>query len=145
MPKYRKAAHVTYDCRYHIIWITKYRRQVLNTEMQERITVLLQGIAKELYINIISIGTEADHVHLYCSIPHSQHLPYVVQLFKGRTSKVLRKEYATHLRKYYWKPLLWAVGYFVATVGEVTHDTVKRYVEAQGKQEVLGEDTEIDL
>lgn len=106
MSKYRKAAHVTYDCRYHIIWITKYRRQVLNTEMQERIAVLLQGIAKELYINVISIGAEADHVHLYCSIPHSQHLPYVVQIFKGRTSKVLRKEYAAHLRKYYWKPLL---------------------------------------
>lgn len=145
MAKYRKASHVTYDCRYHIVWITKYRRKVLKKAIRKRTDILLRGIAKDLCINIISIGIEDDHVHIYCSIPHSQHLPYVLQMFKGRTSKIIRKEYAAYLKDYYWKPLLWATGYFIATVGEITHETVKRYVEEQGKQEVLGNNEEIEF
>jgi len=145
MGKYRKASHVTYDCRYHIIWITKYRRRVLTQEIQERTEGLLRKVAKELYIDIITIGMEEDHVHVYCSIPHSQHLPYVLQMFKGGTSKVIREEFEEHLMQYYWKPFLWAVGYCIVTVGEVNHEIIKRYVENQGKQEVLGEDEEVEL
>ncbi len=145
MSKYRKASHVTYDCRYHIVWITKYRRKILSEEIQKRLNILLHGIAKELYINIISVGIEEDHVHIYCSIPQSQHLPYVLQMFKGRTSKIIREEFSFYLKQFYWKPFLWAVGYFIATVGEITHDTIKRYVENQGKQEILGEDEEVEL
>jgi putative transposase len=145
MGKYRKASHVTYDCRYHIVWITKYRRKILNDEIQERLKTIINGVAKEMYIDIISIGMEEDHVHIYCSIPHSQHIPYVLQILKGRTSSVIRKEYKGYLKKYYWKPCLWAVGYFLTTVGEVNHDTIKRYVDHQGRQEILGDNEEVKL
>lgn len=145
MTIYHKAAHATYDCRYHIVWITKYRRKVLNHKIQERLKTLLTGITNELYINIIRHGFEADHVHLYVAIPHTQHIPYVLQLLKGRTSKVLREEFSSYLRQFYWKPFLWATGYFIATVGEVNHDTIAKYVEQQGKEEVLGTNTEVEL
>jgi len=91
------------------------------------------------------MGFEEDHVHLYISIPPRQPIPYVVQMLKGRTSKVIRKEFNIYLREYYWKPVLWAVGYFVATVGEITHQTIKNYVETQGKQDVLGDDEKVEL
>ena len=145
MAKYRKASHVTHDCRYHIVWITKYRRRVLNPLIRKRLKTIIEGICSELYVDIISIGMEEDHVHIYCSIPHSQPIPYVLQMLKGRTSKIIRGEFTTHLRKYYWKPVLWAVGYFIATVGEITHETIKRYVEQQGRKEVLGEDQIVEL
>ena len=145
MGKYRKASHVTYDCRYHIIWITKYRRRVLNEEIRARVEELLYEVSGELYIDIISVGIEEDHVHVYCSIPHTQPLPYVLQMYKGRTSNIIREEYAEYLQEYYWKPFLWAVGYCIVTVGEITHETIKRYVENQGKQDVLGDDEEIEL
>ncbi|WP_135079435.1 IS200/IS605 family transposase [Terasakiella sp. SH-1] len=145
MPQYRKASHVTYDCRYHIIWITKYRRKILTPQIHQRLKTIIQGITKELYINTISLGMEDDHIHLYASIPITQPIPYVVQKLKGRTSHIIRQEFKTYLKPYYWKPVLWATGYFVATVGEVSHDIIKNYVDNQGKQDVLGNDETIEL
>jgi putative transposase len=145
MAIYHKASHVTYDCRYHIVWITKFRRKVLTEAMHARLATILAGVAKDLYISIIRMGFEDDHVHLYVAIPHTQHIPYVAQMFKGRTSKILRQEFEGHLKKFYWKPFLWAVGYFIATVGEVNHETIARYVEEQGRKEVLGDDETVDL
>ena len=143
MGMYWRASHCVYDCRYHIVWITKYRRKVLNEAMQKRLKVLLRGICKEMYIKILTIGMEEDHVHMYVAVPLVQPIPYVMKKLKGRTSKILRKEFEGYLKEYYWEKVLWAVGYFVATVGEVTHEVVKKYVEDQGTQEVLGKKIEL--
>lgn len=140
MGVYWKASHCVYDCRYHIVWITKYRRKALNQEMQHRLSELLSETCAGMYIKILKLGMEADHVHLYVSIPVTQPLPYVMQILKGSTSRTLLLEFADHLQQYYWKKkTLWAVGYFVATVGEVPHDTIKRYVEQQGQRDIDSE------
>ena len=146
MARYRRASHVTYDCRYHIVWIPKYRREIFkNEEFKKRTEELIREISKELYVKIIELGIEKDHVHLYASIPVSQPIPYVLQKFKGITSKILRKEFKLYLANFYWKSALWATGYFVATVGEVNHETIKRYVKMQGKKDVLGKNKIVNL
>ncbi len=133
---YWKASHCVYDCRYHIVWITKYRRKVLSAVMKKRLEVVLKAMCKELYVRVIKIGMEEDHVHLYVSIPPVQPIPYVLKILKGRSSKIIRKEFAKELREYYWKPVLWGVGYFVASVGEITDEIVRKYVEQQGKAHI---------
>ena len=139
MVKYRKASHVTYDCRYHLVWITKYRRKILDNTMRERLSEILVEECKDMYVKIIRLNFESDHVHMYISIPVFQPIPYVVQQLKGVSSFKLRKEFGEYLSRYYWKKVLWAVGYFVATVGEVSDELIKSYVEKQGKEDVLGE------
>ena len=142
--KYRKSSHATFDCRYHIVWITKYRRQVLHEDIQSRLRILITGICQEMYVNILALGMEEDHVHLYASIPLSHPIPSVVQRLKGRTSKVIWEEQWKYLKAFYWRDhTLWATGYFCATVGEINHETIKHYVEEQGAEDVLGK--EIDL
>lgn len=141
---YWSASHCRYDCRYHIVWITKYRRCALSLPIQKRLEMLFKGICKELNVRVIGIGMEEDHVHLYLTIPPVQPLPYVVQILKGRTAKIIRKEFAKELRPFYWKPVLWAVGYFVATVGEINHETIKNYVEQQGKKDIEDECSEME-
>ena len=143
MGKYRKWSHTTYDCRYHLVWITKYRNKCLTEWMQRRLEQILRWICKEWYIGIISIWMEEDHIHMYISIPLSKPIPQVVQTLKWRCSKLLRKEYKKELAVWYWKPVLWAKGYFIATVGEINHETIKNYVEMQGKEEVLWAEIEI--
>ena len=114
--------------------------------MQKRIQTIIEGICNEMHIRVIKIGMEEDHVHLYITIPPVHPIPYVVQLLKGRSSKVLRKEFEAYLKQFYWnKAALWAVGYFVATVGEVSHDIIKNYVEKQGQVEVADECTAIEV
>jgi putative transposase len=141
---YWSSSHCRYDCRYHIVWITKYRRSALSPAIQQRLQALFKGICDELYVRVIEIGMEADHVHLYLTIPPVQPLPYVVQILKGRTAKIIRKEFAKELSLYYWKPVLWAVGYFVATVGEITHETIQNYVQQQGKKDIENECSEVE-
>lgn len=93
MVKYRKWSHTTYDCRYHLVWITKYRNPCLSKKLQERLETVLRWISKQLYVKILSIWMESDHVHMYISIPLSKPIPKVVQMLKWRSSQVLRQEY----------------------------------------------------
>lgn len=144
MGVYWRASHCVYDCRYHIVWITKYRRKALNADIKKRLEIHLTELCNELYVKILKVGMEEDHVHLYVSIPVTQPLPYVVKTLKGKTSFLLRKEFKEYLKRFYWKTnALWAVGYFVATVGEVTHDTIKKYIEQQGKKDIEEECIEL--
>jgi putative transposase len=143
MAKYRKWSHTTYDCRYHLVWITKYRNKCLTEEMQKRLEQILRWVCSEWYVNILSIWMEEDHVHMYISIPLSKPIPKVVQALKWRSSRLLRKEFSLELDKWYWKPVLWADWYFMATVGEINHETIKKYVDMQWKEEVLWVEVEI--
>ncbi|MFO0763845.1 MAG: IS200/IS605 family transposase [Candidatus Gracilibacteria bacterium] len=144
---YRKASHAVYDCRYHIVWITKYRRKCLTKPIQESVQRIIEGICKELYITPIAIGMEEDHIHVYLSIPLVHPIPFVVQMFKGRSSHHIWTDtiFKSHLKNFYWgeKKSLWAVGYFCTTVGAVDGDIIKKYVEQQGKEDVEGAEIEI--
>jgi putative transposase len=133
---YWKGSHCVYDCRYHIVWITKYRRKCLDEEIQRELKEILEKVSEEMYVKVLKMGMEEDHVHLYVSIPPSQPLPMVVQRYKGVSSKEIRKAHGKRLKEYYWKPVLWAVGYFVASVGEVNDEIIRRYVENQGKKDI---------
>ena len=143
--KYRRASHYTFDCRYHIVWITRWRNDAIWWEMQESLDKRLREISKQMYVNVISIGMESDHVHIFVSIPPSKPIPYVVNRLKGVTSREIMEEYRSYLRRWYWweNATLRARGYFVCAVGEVTADIVKHYVESQWEKEVLWEKVEI--
>jgi putative transposase len=139
MGQYFKASHCVYDCRYHIVRVTKYRRKCLDEMMRAKLKAVLEGVCRDLSVRVIRMGAEEDHVHMCVSVPPVQPLPYVVQMLKGRSAKVIRQEFAKELKPHYWKPVLWAVGYFAATVGEVTHETVAKYVEEQGRKDIEDE------
>ena len=143
MGMYWKASHCVYDCRYHIVWITKYRRECLNEKIQNRLKTILEGVCGEMRVKVIRMGIEEDHVHLYVTIPPVHPIPLVVKKLKGRSSKIIRKEFADYLKPFYWKPVLWAVGYFVCTIGQINHETISKYIEEQGVQEVEDECYEV--
>ena len=86
---------------------------------------------------------EEDHVHMYVSIPLSKPIPMIVQLLKWWSSKLMREIYSLELSKYYWKGKLWADWYFVATVWEISHEIIKKYVEQQWEDDVLWEEVEL--
>ena len=144
---YTKSSHATYDCRYHIVWITKYRKKCLSDELQSTIKQVIEWVCKELYITIIAMGMEEDHVHLYLRTPLTKPIPYIVKALKWRSSRVVWKDknHRNYLKPYYWTTgtALWAVGYFVSTVGVVDGEVIKNYVELQWKEET--EELEIEL
>ena len=125
---YQNASHVKYDIKYHIVWITKYRYKILNNDIGQRLKLLLIQTCQSKGVTIISGHIAKDHIHILVSCPPSLAPAKIVQYLKGRSSRILQEEYP-HLRKRYWGQHLWARGYFCATVGAITDEMIKEYIE----------------
>ena len=130
MPEYRTSSHVTYDIKYHIIWITKYRYKILGGSISKRLRELIRQGCEARGITIVSGNIGKDHIHLLLSCPPSIAPSKVVQYLKGRSSRLLQEEFQD-LKKRYWGQHLWGRGYFCATVGSVTEEIIKQYIENQ--------------
>ena len=126
----QKGAHTQYDLTYHIVWITKYRKEILTEKIAARLKVLLMQGCSAKGIKIIRGNVTKNHVHLYVSIPPKISISQVLQFLKGRSSKKLQEEYPS-LRKEYWGQHMWATGYFCRTVGTVTKEMIEEYIEQQ--------------
>ena len=123
--------NVTFDCRYHVVFCPKYRRKVLVNGVDTRLKELLSTKAHELQTDITEMEVMPDHVHLLIQCDPQFGVHRVVKQLKGYTSHVLRQEFPFLTRKL---PSLWTNSYFVATVGAVQLDVVKRYIEDQKGQ-----------
>lgn len=138
MQYYKKGSHTTYDCTFHIVWITKYRYPVLKGDIALRLRDLARGVCAQYQVEIIRGSVGLDHVHLYVQVPPRLAVSRLVQYLKGKTSRKLQIEYPS-LKKRYWGQHLWAIGYFVRTTGNVTDEQVKEYIENQGKDDHFGD------
>ena len=127
---YRSGSHSRYDLKVHIVWITKYRKKVLRGDISLRVRELLREICKANDVVIIKGHVSLDHVHLLLSYPANISVSKLVQYLKGKTSRRLLQDYS-EMRKLFWGQHLWARGYFAASVGTVTDEVVKEYIERQ--------------
>ena len=133
MTEYRKGSHTVYDIKYHILWITKYRKAVLRGEIGIRLRELIRQTceAQEVYIEKGHIAL--DHVHLLLSVPPNIAVSDLVQRLKGRSSRKMLDEFG-ELRRQFWGQHLWARGYFVASSGNVTDEVIAQYIEMQNEK-----------
>ena len=127
---YRKTAHSVYDLKYHIVWITKYRKPMLRGGIGKRVRELIRQTCASLDVYIVKGHVAKDHVHLLVSVPPNLAVSELVKRLKGRSSRLLLEEFG-ELRKVYWGRHLWARGYFVASSGNVTDEVIAEYIEKQ--------------
>ena len=139
---YRKTAHSVYDLKYHIVWITKYRKPVLQGQIALRVRELIRQTCATLDVYIVSGHVSKDHVHLLLSVPPNRSVSEVVQRLKGRSSRLLLEEYS-ELRRQFWGRHFWARGYFAASTGNVTDEIIKQYIEFQELDD--GDDDEFSI
>ena len=137
MQYYRKTSHTTFDCTYHIVWITKYRYPVMVGDIATRVRDLVRQICAENQVEIVRGTVAKDHVHIYISVPPYLSISKLVQYLKGKTSRKIQQEFP-ELKKRYWGKHLWAIGYFVRTTGNVTDDMIKEYIKHHGKDDDFG-------
>lgn len=136
---YRKTAHSVYDIKYHVVWITKYRKKVLKGQIGLRLRDLVRQICAANDVIIVSGSVQADHVHLLLSVPPKLSVSKLMQLLKGRTSRKMLAEFEG-LSREFWGRHLWARGYFAASTGNVTDEIIKQYIESQGKEPPMEQD-----
>jgi putative transposase len=124
----RSNNNVVSICRYHVVFCPKYRRKVLAQPIGERLKVILAEQIERWGQDLIEMEVMPDHVHLLVGCDPQFGIHRLVKLLKGFSSHALRAEFPVLKRRL---PSLWTNSYFVATVGGVTLETLKRYVENQ--------------
>ncbi|RED33943.1 putative transposase [Brevibacillus brevis] len=120
--------NVVFDCKYHVVFCPKYRKKVLKEPVDIRLKELFLEKAVELRAEVVEMEIMPDHVHLLIKCDPQFGIHRAVKHLKGYTSRVLRMEFR-HLKSRL--PSLWTNSYFVATVGTVQLDVIKKYIESQ--------------
>ena len=131
----RRQAHCVYRCMYHIVWIPRYRYEVLVDGVDKYLLIKLDEIRKWYpEIEYVERNVQRDHVHIVVSFPPKYSIAQVVQILKTNTGKALKEKFP-YLRQRYWGAGgMWSVGYFASTVG-LDEEMVKRYVRYQEKED----------
>ena len=138
MQKYRKTSHTVYDIKYHIVWITKYRKKILKGELAKRVRELIREVCKANDVEIIKGHISFDHVHLFVSVPPHISVSKLMQYIKGKSSRKILSEFKT-VSKMYWGRHFWARGYFVVTSGMITDEMIMEYIEKQDIEDKDGD------
>lgn len=126
--RYTSSETSVYNLGYHLIWCTKYRRKVLTPEIETRLKELMRKKAEELDIEIAEMETMPDHIHIFVKSKPIYAPHFLVQQFKGYSSRVLREEFPELKSRL---PSLWTRSYFCESVGHISADTIIRYIENQ--------------
>jgi len=125
--EYRRTRHAVYLCNYHFVWIPKRRKPVLVGKIRERLKQIIEEVCNENGWEILALEIMPDHVHLFLSAPpyFSPHI--ILRKIKGRSARILRQEFPELLKL----PSMWTRSYFVSTAGNVSSETIKKYIEGQ--------------
>ena len=128
---YHHGSHAVYLTQYHIVWCPKFRYQVLTPERQDKLKIILADICKTYGYAIKAMEIMPDHIHLFVDIPQTVAPCDAVRTLKSISAIRLLKDDPA-LRKFYSRcGVLWSKGHFISTVGHVSEETVKRYIEEQ--------------
>ena len=128
----RLSAHGAYHHQYHIVWIPKYRKRILQGELKKFIEKRLFDIQEHHPdVEIEKYSIQQDHLHLVMSIPPKYSVSTILGKIKANTSREIRKHF-DWVKKIYWGNEFWSPGFFSSTVG-IDEEVIKRYVEFQEK------------
>lgn len=125
---YRSYDHMIFSCQYHVIFCPKYRRKVLVDGVDARLKELILEKESDYKYHVLEMDIMSDHVHLLLDAEPDRQITEIVNLIKGYTSHVLREEFPVLRRKL---PTLWTRSKFISSVGAVTLEVVKKYIEDQ--------------
>lgn len=128
MIKTVNSRNCVYQTAYHVIWCPKFRKAILTGDIPSAFEVMLRNICTERGWDIISLEIQPDHIHLFLSIPPADAVATAVKLLKGITARQLFCKFP-ELRKSLWGGSLWSPSYYVGTAGNVSAETIQRYIE----------------
>jgi len=128
MANYRKGSHTISRLTVHLVWVTKYRHKVLTGDVQERSRDLIRQDCQSMDVLILKGAVGHDHIHLHIEYPPKRSISSIVKQLKGRSSRLLQKEYP-HLKRYYWGQRFWAKGFGAWSTGNITEKMVQEYIE----------------
>ena len=133
MKDIRSLSHTRWECKYHVVFIPKYRRKTLYYELRQHLGSIFHSLAKQRDCQIEEGHLMADHVHMLISIPPKHSVSQVVGYIKGKSAIAVARTYLGK-RQNFTGQQFWARGYFVSTVGR-DEAVVRQYIREQEKED----------
>ena len=142
MAKWKKSAHVVYQCSYHLVWTPKYRYRILQGEIKEFVERKIRTVCEWKRVEILEMTIMPDHIHMVAIIPPKVAISELIGILKGKTAIAVFQQHKKLRSKPYWGNHFWSRGYCVTTVG-IDEEKIRRYVKYQEDAERLNEDHEL--
>ena len=133
MSNYRKLQHSEWECKYHVIFIPKYRRKVLYGTLRQYLGEVFRRLARQKESEIEEGHLMADHVHMMIAIPPKYAVAQVVGYIKGKSAIHIARHFGERRRNFVGQHF-WARGYFVSTVGR-DEEVIRRYIQRQENED----------
>ena len=140
MAKWKKLAHVVYQCSYHIVWTPKYRFRILDGEVKKEVEEKIGSICKWKDVEILELNVRIDHIHMIVTIPPRLSISNFMGILKGKTAILIFKGIPGLKKKPYWGNHFWSRGYCVTTIG-MDEEKIRRYVKYQEDHEKSEEES----
>lgn len=138
MQDYDSLNHTKWECKYHIVWIPKYRRECLYGKIGAYLGEEIRRLAVRKGSEILEGHIMSDHIHMLIKIPPKYSVSQVVGYIKGKSAIYVARRFGER-KKYFNEQEFWARGYFVSTVG-LDEEKVRKYIKEQEKS-----DAQLDL
>ena len=131
MYEWRTGRSCVYKNNVHLVFVTKYRRDVFTKEMLERLEVIITETCQQMDCELIEFGGEHDHIHVMVSVHPKVAVSNLVGKLKGKSSYMLRREFWERIKSMLWGKHFWSPSYCVVSVGGASLEVVKQYIEDQ--------------
>ena len=136
MSSIKRTSHAVYDLKYHMVWVPKYRKMILEGELAKRLKMTFEEISERYGFEIDTMEVKDDHVHLFLSAPPRYSPAKIVQIMKSISAKMVFKQFP-EVKKELWGGEFWSDGYFVRSVGDkVTSEVIRRYIKYQQQEQL---------
>lgn len=126
--EYKTLNHSKFSCQYHIIFCPKYRRKILVNGVDDRVKELFYEYQSDFGYDVLDLEVMPDHIHALLDIPPTKNISKLIGNIKGKMAHQLRQDFP-YLKSRL--PSVWTRSYFVSSVGSVTLEVVKKYIENQ--------------
>ena len=127
----RHGRHCVFNMHVHLVFVTKYRRQVFTKEILKSLEDIFSNVCIDFGANLIEFNGEHDHVHLLVHYPPKVAIANLVNSLKGVSSRLIRRKNYTSIQQNLWGNALWSPSYFAASCGGAPIEIIKQYIQQQ--------------
>ena len=125
--------HSVFLLHYHLVLVVKYRRQVFDNEISDFAKDMFTEIGSKYKISLVEWNHDKDHIHILFKAHPNSELSKFINAYKSASSRLIKRDFP-HIRKKLWKEMFWSRSFCLLTTGGAPIDTLKQYIENQGKK-----------
>ena len=124
--------HSVFSLNYHMVFVTKYRRQVIDNVISSRLKEIFEYIAPNYNITLLEWNHDCDHVHILFKAHPKSNLTKFINAYKSASSRLIKKEFP-EIKSLLWKGHFWSTSFCLISAGGASLDVLKKYIESQGE------------